>query len=76
MRAEVVPGRVPEPLRSKAWKVAKLAALDEWARGSADTTQMLMAASRAVDAALAVAVSQAADLCARSPLCLGPIGPN
>lgn len=43
----------PEQLRSKAWSVAKPAALHEWSKGSSDTTQMLMAASRAVDAALA-----------------------
>jgi len=64
-------GTVDEQLRSAAWKVAKAVALDEWQKGSADTTQMLICASRAVDAALAVAVERAATFCARSPLCLG-----
>ena len=43
---------ITENIRSAAWAAAKPAALDAWANGSADTTQMLIAASRAVDAAL------------------------
>jgi len=44
---------VPEHIRSVAWATAKPVALEEWNKGSADTTQMLIAASRALDAALA-----------------------
>lgn len=41
-----------ESVRSRAWAAAKKVALEQWQNGSADTTQMLIAASRGLDAAL------------------------
>lgn len=41
---------VPEGVRSRAWATAKPAALNAWASGSADTTQMLMALRAGTDA--------------------------
>lgn len=43
---------VSEAIRSMAWAAAKPVALEEWANGSSDTTQMLTCVSRALDAAL------------------------
>ncbi len=45
-----------EALRSSCWAVAKPVALSEWQRGSADTTQMLISASRGLDEALRVVI--------------------